>query len=121
MYISEIASAVKRYRQNRGLSQENMSMDLGLSQSQYSRRETGRIQFTADEIRRISVILDVDIDTLISKSRIKVTEAKAPANYKEKDMGRLITLLVEVLITSEENSEVRLGLIHSLSDKLKSL
>lgn len=40
-------------------------MDLGLSQSQYSRRENGTIEFSLNEIRKICKILDLDLHQTI--------------------------------------------------------
>jgi transcriptional regulator with XRE-family HTH domain len=42
-----------------------MAMDLGLSQSQYSRRENGTIEFSLNEIRNICKILDLDLHQTI--------------------------------------------------------
>lgn len=42
-----------------------MAMDLGLSQSQYSRRENGTIEFSLNEIRKICKILDLDLHQTI--------------------------------------------------------
>jgi transcriptional regulator with XRE-family HTH domain len=56
---------IKQLRLNKGYSQENMAMDLGLSQSQYSRRENGTIEFSLNEIRKICKILDLDLHQTI--------------------------------------------------------
>ena len=57
---------IKEARLAKGYSQENVAMDIGLSQSQYSRRENGSIVFSLEEIRMLCYILDLDIhDTVV--------------------------------------------------------
>jgi len=71
---------IKELRLSRGYSQENIAMDLGLSQSQYSRRENGAIEFSLEEIRKICKILDLDIHqtviNLISNPQDVLTEGE---------------------------------------------
>ncbi len=117
----KIGSVVKKHRQIKGYSQENMAMDLGLSQSQYSRRESGKIQFTIAEIMKIAVLLDIDLDVLLGKEQSSHAKNTTPINYKEKDMGKLITQLIEVLVASEENRESRLHLINNITSRLRRL
>jgi len=45
------SNLIKEARLAKGYSQENVALDLELSQSQYSRRENGSINFSLDEIR----------------------------------------------------------------------
>jgi transcriptional regulator with XRE-family HTH domain len=62
MYISKI---IKRIRINRELSQEYVSFKLEMSQSQYSRRESGEVRFDIDEIIILSKIFDVRLLPII--------------------------------------------------------
>ncbi len=55
---------VKLFRENKWLSQESIAFELGLSQSQYSRRESGSIKFNSDDIIKLSKILEVSLDEL---------------------------------------------------------
>ena len=41
---------VKFYRESKRISQESIAHELGLNQSQYSRRENGSIKFNSEEI-----------------------------------------------------------------------
>jgi transcriptional regulator with XRE-family HTH domain len=88
---------IKKLRLSKGYSQENMAMDLGLSQSQYSRRENGTIEFSLVEIRRICKILDVDLHkTVVSLIGIIPDELtqdelfKTETNVLLTDMEKLI-------------------------------
>lgn len=58
---------VKTIREGKKYSQEHMAFELGLSQSQYSRRENGEIKFDTDEIFKISKILDTKISELFGE------------------------------------------------------
>jgi transcriptional regulator with XRE-family HTH domain len=62
----KIHQKVKIFRESNNLSQENMAYELGLNQSQYSRRENGIIKFDAEEIGKIAVIFCVSTDELLN-------------------------------------------------------
>ena len=56
---------IRKIRQQKGLSQENMAAEVGLSQSQYSRIEQGDCAVEIDKVVKIAQILEVDfIDIL---------------------------------------------------------
>ena len=59
------ADEVRRIRQQKGLSQENMAGELGLSQSQYSRIEQGDCAVSYEKVFEISQILDVTPNEII--------------------------------------------------------
>ena len=60
------SNLIKIARKAKGYSQENVAMDLELSQSQYSRRENGSINFSLDEIKKLCEILDLDIHQTVT-------------------------------------------------------
>lgn len=60
----KIHEQVKVIRENKKLSQDFIAHELGLSQSQYSRRESGEITFNADEILQLSKTLDTKVSEL---------------------------------------------------------
>jgi transcriptional regulator with XRE-family HTH domain len=118
----KIFTQVKKYRELKGYSQENMAMDLGLSQSQYSRRENGIIQFTTDELIAIAAMLDVDFSTLIQSVK-QHPDAKFELSDEQKvnDLTRLVLLLVDVLISHENNTIEKNKLVLLLLGKLKNV
>lgn len=61
---------VKYYREIKRLSQESMAFELGLNQSQYSRRENGSIKFDSEEISNLSKILDVSASELFGDEAV---------------------------------------------------
>lgn len=56
----KVHQKVKFFREEKGLTQENIAAQLGIDQSQYSRREKGQVPFTGEEIGRISKILEIN-------------------------------------------------------------
>ena len=114
----KIHQKVKIFRESNNLSQENIAYELGLNQSQYSRRENGIIKFDAEEIGKIAVIFCVSTDELLndkitildttrSKSSVQITLDLAKellAQYedrlKEKDL--LIEILRERILFLEK-------------------
>lgn len=57
----------KTLREEKKLSQSYLAHELGLEQSQYSRREKGEIQFVPDEIVKLSKLLETTISNLFDE------------------------------------------------------
>ena len=104
---------VKAIRESKKLSQSYLAYELGLDQSQYSRREKGEVQFVPEEIIKISHLLKTTISDLFSESE---TLCKKAIQNTEN-----LILISEKLI---EQYEFRLRekdeLINILRKKLKS-
>jgi len=60
---------IRRLRQLKGLSQENMATEMGLSQSQYSRIEHGDSAVSFEKVFEISKILNVSPDDIIEQGK----------------------------------------------------
>lgn len=60
----KIHEKVKFIRESQRVSQEHVAYQLGISQSQYSRRENGEIKFIVDEISELAKILETSISNL---------------------------------------------------------
>lgn len=70
---------IKIIREDKKLSQDAVAHELGLCQSQYSRRENGEIKFDADEILQLSKALNTTISELYGE------EANVFNNSNQKD------------------------------------
>lgn len=57
---------MKELRENKGLTQEYMAGLLGIKQSSYSLKESGKRKFKISELLTIKEILNVSLDELIS-------------------------------------------------------
>jgi transcriptional regulator with XRE-family HTH domain len=65
-----INQKIKRQRELKKISQDaTMAYKLGISQSQYCRRENGTLRFTIDETIKTAKILDLPITTLIETNK----------------------------------------------------
>ena len=60
----KIHNRVKALREEKKLSQEYIAHELGLNQSQYSRRENGEVKFMAQEVFNLSKLLDTPVGDL---------------------------------------------------------
>lgn len=61
---------VKLLREEKKLSQDYVAHELGLNQSQYSRRENGQISFIAEEISPLAALLETTIAELYGEETI---------------------------------------------------
>jgi len=61
----EIGTKVRQIRELKGLSQENMANELGLSVTGYGKIERNEVSLNYERLLRISEILDVKLETLI--------------------------------------------------------
>jgi transcriptional regulator with XRE-family HTH domain len=66
----EVFEKVKLYRESRRLSQEFVGAQLNIEQSQYSRRESGQIAFTVDELQNLSQLFEVEISDLMKDKMV---------------------------------------------------
>jgi transcriptional regulator with XRE-family HTH domain len=63
----QLHEKIRSIRENKKLSQGYLAQELGLDQSQYSRREKGEIPFVPNEIVRISKLLETSISDLFGE------------------------------------------------------
>ena len=57
--MAEKQMKLKGLRVERGITQEKMAEQIGMSQSQYAQRELGKVEFTLTQMRNIGRILDI--------------------------------------------------------------
>lgn len=84
----EIHERVKIIREEKKLSQDFIAHELGLSQSQYSRRENGEIKFDVDEILRLSKALETKVSELYGEE----TNVFNNSNHKGETFGQFVTI-----------------------------
>lgn len=71
-------SRLQELRKERGLSQIQVQLLTGIDQSDYSKLETGRRNYTFEQCRRIAEALDTSMDYLAG-----LTEEKRPYPRKK--------------------------------------
>ena len=108
---------VKFYRELKRLSQENVAFDLGLNQSQYSRRESGTIKFNAEEIEKLSKLLDVSANELFSDETVVFNNS----NQTGGNFGQYISTPIDLINQYELRINEKDEVISLLKDKIESI
>ena len=75
---NELGAHIRTLRKERGLSQIQVQLLSGIDQSEYSKLETGRRNYTFEQCRRIAEALDTSMDYLAG-----LTEEKRPYPRKK--------------------------------------
>jgi transcriptional regulator with XRE-family HTH domain len=70
MHDMNIGNNIKNIRELKNFSQEYVATEIGLSQSQYARIESGSAIPKIDRLQRIADVLEVDLSTLLSTTNI---------------------------------------------------
>jgi len=105
---------VKFYRELKRLSQENVAYDLGLNQSQYSRRESGAIKFNAEEIEKLSKLLDISANDLFGEETIVLNNK----DQKGGNFGQYINYPLELTEMYENRIKEKDEIIELLKEKI---
>lgn len=61
----KIGSKIRKVRELRGLSQENLADELGMSSTGYGKIERDEVSVSFDRLQQISKVLGVDIENII--------------------------------------------------------
>ena len=107
----EIGTRIRKVREIKGFSQENIAEDLGMSVNGYGKIERNEVSVNFDKLIRISEILGVEIENIIG-----FDENVAFNNFNntvEQQIGRYI-MPIEMKKLYEEN-------IKLLKDKIEYL
>ena len=107
---------VKSVREDRKLSQEFVAHNLGLDQSQYSRRESGEIKFLAEEIILLSKALETKISELYGEDGTVFNNL----DQKGGTFGQYVTVVSDKLIEQFEKRLIEKDeIIFELKQQLK--
>ncbi|WP_155961854.1 helix-turn-helix domain-containing protein, partial [Streptococcus dysgalactiae] len=63
-------SKLREIRKQKGFTQESISQLLGIGQSSYAKWENGKTEPTLENIGKLSKILDVSVDFLLSNDSV---------------------------------------------------
>src|SRR6478736_2881555 len=108
---------IKHVREERKLSQDFIAHELGLSQSQYSRRESGEVKFIAEEIIQLSKALDAKIAELYGEEST-VFNSHNQQGGAFGQIGQYITVSDKLIEQFEKRIEEKDELINSLKEQL---
>lgn len=59
-FNDQLAAKVRKFRTDKGVSQEFMADSIGISSSSYSQKELGNVSFRCDELHLIGQILQIN-------------------------------------------------------------
>lgn len=116
--LMKLHEKIKHVREEKKLSQDFIAHELGLSQSQYSRRESGEIKFIAEEVSQISKALETKIADLYGE------ESTVFNNYNKKgdifnQIGQYVTISDKLIEQFEKRIEEKDEIINMLKERLK--
>lgn len=105
---------VKYYREIKRLSQENVAFELGLNQSQYSRRENGAIKFDSEEIAQLSRTLGVSASELFGDEAVIFNST----NQSGGNFGQYVQLPEELIKQYETRLKEKDDIIQFLKERV---
>lgn len=77
---------IKKIRENKGISQEYMAMELGISQSTYTKVERGEVNLYVDRLLKIAKILDIGLAKIFDENAansFNVNTYDSSTNYNQ--------------------------------------
>jgi transcriptional regulator with XRE-family HTH domain len=117
--MNELVYKIRKIRQSKDLTQEQMAFELNISQNVYSRLERGEIKITIKRLLEISKVLDVYVSDLLDDSckSVNINDKKLLELKIEND-EILFNLNEQLLYFKQENMRL-LKIIENLSEKLE--
>lgn len=68
-YEMNIGNKIKLFRTNKGISQKEIALSIGIDQAQYSRIENGKVEPTLSSLEKIADALEIKIAELFSEKQ----------------------------------------------------
>ncbi len=90
-----ISKNIRRLREAKGLSQENIAFDLGISQSTYSKIERDASNITVARLMKIAELLDVDVYDICDKDRAERKASQNNSLSSNKPTNKDLNLFIE--------------------------
>ena len=96
--FNHLPEAIRHTRQLKGLSQENMAAELGISTTAYGDIERGKTEITLTRLSAIAGILDVPASGLLGIGR----ESAAESEWLKEENRRLLRENTELAFRNEK-------------------
>ncbi len=105
---SSIAYRIRKLRESKDYSQENMAGELGISTSAYSKIERGVTDPSVGRIAEIAKILDVEVTYFFQEQTNKTEDPNKPYGFATKsDIEELISIINKL---KQEMASLKAGL-----------
>ena len=102
--MNTIGTRIRKIREERGITQENIADEMGITQSSYGRLEKDDSRLTAIKLQRISEILNVSVSVLFGEKATNIIHENKGDNAQAQigsivhhDKEHIATLKEEVL------------------------
>ena len=110
-----VIEKIRTTRKEKGISHEAMAVNLGISQTAYTKMERGETKLTVDRLQKIAEILDVKLGNLL--------ESEAQSFHQEIHNNKSVTAISQQKIENlyEENHEIYEKLIATKEEEIALL
>jgi len=115
--IMEIYEKVRFFREQKKLSQEFVSTFLNIEQSQFSRRESGQIPFSINELEKLSELFDVKISDFFKEKTVNLSSNNQSRNSFEQNIYLPDRLIKQYEMRLKEKDEM----IALMKEQIKNL
>ncbi|WP_306351980.1 helix-turn-helix domain-containing protein [Flavobacterium sp. '19STA2R22 D10 B1'] len=102
--MNTIGTIIKRLRQQKYLTQKDMSQRLRMSQASYSRLESNYTKISIERLGQIAKILKIDVPELLYLSRVsKISNVTSGGNFKNAmEQIQYLKTVIETLIENKD-------------------
>lgn len=111
--IMEVGEKIKQIRKDKGLQQKEVALEVGLDQSNYNKVENGRREPSLQVLQKLSAILGVSIDELLSPENNK---QPAVVTVEDKTLSEKIRLMEQL---EEDDKNVLYRMLDTMLTKQK--
>jgi transcriptional regulator with XRE-family HTH domain len=109
----EVGEKIKQIRKDKGLQQKAVALEVGLDQSNYNKVENGKREPSLEVLQKLSTILDVSIDELLSPENNKKPSI---VTVEDKTISEKIRLMEQL---EEEDKNVLYRMLDTMLTKQK--
>ena len=115
--IMETFEKVRFFREQKKVSQEFVSTLLNIEQSQFSRRESGQIPFSINELEKLSELFDVEISEFFKEKTVIFTSN----NQSGGSFGQYVSVPDRLIEQYEMRLKEKKEMIDLLKEQIKQL
>ncbi|AUS06725.1 helix-turn-helix domain-containing protein [Pseudotamlana carrageenivorans] len=99
---NSIGYRIKKVRENKGISQEAMALELDITQSNYGRLEKSDNRLTIPKIQKIAKVLDITISYLFDEKSEKIINQHNNENVQAYNVETIINADKEHITSLKE-------------------
>jgi transcriptional regulator with XRE-family HTH domain len=110
--VLSLAKKVRKIREFKGFSQENIAHDLGLSTSHYAKLERGEVRFSLEHLGKLADLYNLQIESFFTCDEQQIINQSNNMNPVAVNSGTLITNPIEKIqelyeaIIKSKNEEI---------------